>query len=769
VYASAEGIQSNPVLVVVTEYQPDVVFVTTDDIVVGPQPVTGAPVPESYEPGLEFQVVLDQSAGQPANGSLLAQDGDNPFVGRVVSSELNLDNAFLVTLEIPTVPEVFNNLQINEEFELQNPNIEFDEALGDYFETAVNIDGSITLTPKLEDSGPISYLQPTKPFDEMFDVQTLSVAGPPVGALAGPALGTIANRYHPFICSFAPEMDLSAIPIRLDLGNRAFNITADFSVPFIYNDTLEKIAVRGEAKAEFKLKTSLTAAVEGKFTCKLAVGQFSIPMPGLLGFLVSTNLKYGIGGEMGLKVKVADIGFEHKASAEMKAEYGYYNPPECQSSGGSEAGETDGGEAGVGGLPEPPMNSSDCGFKGDVESKSSSDFLVDNIHPNFTLDEILQDLTIEPTIGGFGYVEVTVGNPIFKTLSLTFLEVRAGATLAGNFAVPTAQIINSGYKSDYKSTLDVLAKPGSDVDKALTFFKIVSVGKFQSKLSTPLATSPAASGPLIVGIKESGGEEYKPGDELDFHILLDETKTDYIPGVYNVDSIIVYKKLPGSAPQQVASVLAEEDQLDFDLSWVADSEGALKDEFYGFVTTDLFPVPFINGLELGKFVEDKSVLIFNSMDVFMSSLCADGTVANPSSCGRDVKNDSSDELSTIQLSTSATGTALSIVTKTYNELSRGIFEADVNYSDDGRVDGITWVSQGSINLSFLIKEDVNCTFEIQQSSAPWDLSVNNSPVQDDSEITFLKRDERYQLTVSGSSEPGSSAYSVKMSCDEEFN
>ena len=124
-----------------------------------PPPLDGVPEPTSYEPGIQFQVEFTPSAGPITNGTLIAHDGEAPFVGRVVASELNANGNYWVTLEIPTVPEVFNDLQINEEFKLQNPNIEFDEALDDYFETTINADGSITLLPKVEGASALAIQQ----------------------------------------------------------------------------------------------------------------------------------------------------------------------------------------------------------------------------------------------------------------------------------------------------------------------------------------------------------------------------------------------------------------------------------------------------------------------------------------------------------------------------------------------------------------------------------------------------------------------------------
>lgn len=740
VYAESEGVRSNPVLVVVSQYQPEVDVIAPQHVLVGPQLVTGVDEPAVYEPGIEFEVELDATAGIPEVGGLIAQDEENPFVGRVVSVEETSAGNLRVILAVPTVPEVFSNLLIDEEFKLQNPNIEFEESLSDYFETAVNVDGSVTLTPKVEQISALAT--PMRPgyFNYASKAQAFNLSAAPVG--------TFANPFHPFLCSFSPEKDLSAIPIRLDLGSNAINITTDFSVPFIYKDTLEKLAVRGEAKAEFKFKASLTAAVEGKFTCKLAVGQFSIPMPGLLGFLISTNLKYGIGGDMGLKVKVADIGFEQKSTAELKAEYGYYNPPECQNSppisGGGGEGEGIDSEA-TGGEFQPvgndPVFSANCGFKGEVESKSSSNFVVDNTYPEFTLDEILQDLTIEPTISGFGYTEVTVGNPLFKKLSLSLLEIRAGATLAGNFAVPTAQIVNASYKSDYKSTLDILAKPGSDVDKALSFFKIVSVGKPQIKFSFPRATSPAASGPLFVE-NTNGKEAYLEGDQLNFHVLLDETKVNFLPTVYNVDEIQVYKKVAGSAPQLITQMEAEDEQLDFNMSWTADSTGAISDEFFAFVTTDLFPVPFIDGLELGKFVPNNALIVDSlEADINIHCFTADDFFAPADyACSVDDR-DQRGSIGELSLAANSSGASHQATSKIYNEgqdeTAKGVFEFHFDHTapyieTETRLDPITAISDegliitgyaeiyynpigidhmGNTSLRFSAPKDVTCDIE----------------------------------------------------------
>lgn len=690
IYATADGVQSNQLTSVVSQYQSGIETIDPADVVTGPTRLPGADEAEVYEPGVQFQVVIAGSAPLPTVDAVVISEGDTPFAGRVVSVADDGNGDTLVTLAIPAIHEVFDNLVIDEEIELQTADLVVDEGLSDYFDARYNADGSLTLMPKVETIEAYAYAETVRK---------------PVGTGVG-------DPYFPFDCSIAPAMDLSSVPIKLDLGSNAIDISTDYSVPFSYNTStgLEILAVRGEAKVEFKFKMALTAAFEAKFSCKLEVGQISIPMPGLLSFLVATNLKFGIGGEVGGKIKVADIGVEQKSTAELTVEYGYYNPSECQGGGG----EGDSGGLDKVTIVAPQKVEGVCGFGGDVQTKSGTTFELDKTPGSFS--EIANDMTLEPSVAGFGYTEVAVGNPLMKFLALNLLEIRAGGVQAGNFALVSGQIANTSYKSDYKLSLEVVAKPGSDVEKALSFFKVVSVGKPQLKYSIPLTTSPAAEGSLYVtlGNETPEAKTYKQGDTLNFDVQLNGTTVNYLPLVYNVKAIQVYKKNANGAPTLIASQVAEDDQLSFQLPWVADSDGDLEGSFYGFVTTRLFPVPYLEALELGHFIHGDDGLVLKRHSLYMHSNCVESI--NIPGGGWDYVDCGSTPL--VEHTSTEPGMLSDDVglikgsSRVYNENNKGVFEVDYQFSDtnDGNDNTLnTAISQTYV--SFYNKEDATCTVE----------------------------------------------------------
>ncbi|TVZ41394.1 hypothetical protein P886_0739 [Alteromonadaceae bacterium 2753L.S.0a.02] len=687
IYATADGVQSNQLTNVVTQYQAGIETIAPEDVVTGPARLPGADEAEVYEPGVEFAVVIAGTAPAPTVDAIVISEGENPFAGRVVAVADDGNGNTLVTLAIPAIHEVFDNLVIDEDIKLEAANLVVDENLADYFDARFNADGSLTLIPIVEEIETFAYAE--------------SFQKPPVGTSA-------TNPYFPFDCSISPVIDLTTIPIKLDLGANAIEISTDFSVPFVYNSStgLEKLAVRGEAKVEFKFKMAITAAYESKFTCKLEVGTLSIPMPGLLSFLVATNLNFGIAGEIGGKIKIADVGVEQKSTAELTAEYGFYNPSECQSGGGEE-----------GGLDKPgTLQKVDgvCGFGGEVTTKSGTTFSLDK--PAGSFSELANDITLEPVVGGYGYTEVAVGNPVLSFLSLNLLEIRAGAAQTGNFGLISGQIANTSYKSDYKLALEVIAKPGSDVEKALSFFKVVSVGKPQLKYSLPLTTSPAADGSLYVTLESETPETntYQPGDVLTFDVKLNQTTLNYLPFIYNVKEIQVYKKNENAAPTLIASEIAEDDQLSFQLSWTATAEGELDGQFYAFVTTRLFPVPFLEALELGHFIHGDDGLVLKKHSLYMHSSCVEtifipGNAPDYVDCGSVPLEY---HLSTEPGALSDSVNLISGSSKVYNENNKGVFEINYQFSSPSSSDdNFLKTAYSETYVNFYSKEETTCSLE----------------------------------------------------------
>lgn len=575
--AHVGDISSAPVTAIFAQLRANVVAIEDDQVV-----TTAALIPAPngdrifYEVGIKFQVTLNQLNAAPGIGQILFNQGKNPFLGRVVeSSPASSADEFILTMEVIGLDDLFEKLEIDEDIPLKHVAVDYNDLTLEYFTVTENADGSITLDPKPTVNNPVDNkaaftTPPYKSLQKTDDSYSkyLSVS---------PAVGTRANAFAPFDCTFTGPFNPANTPFKLGAGDSKIEFSKDISIPFVYSafDGLEKLAVRGAVKAAFSSKVTVTLAVEAKISCQYTIGRIFIPLPGLIGLVVGGNVPFGIGLDVGGKLKLADTGYEVKAEASLQAEYGYYHPPLCDSS----------------------FSEDQCGFLGTAESNSNTELKLDLLNADTPSD----DISLEPAASAYGFAKIGFANKFFPvSKSVDLVELRAGATLGANLATVNGQINDSttiNYKSDYKLTLDVLAKPGATVEKALSFFKVVSFGKFEIKHSELLTSSPGSAKDGLIVDQVS----FETGDELLFSVTLDETTVNFLPLIYNVKSVKIYEKAATADAQAklIASQQANDGQLQFDLSWISTHNGSTSGQFYAFVETSLLPIPVFGDLELG--------------------------------------------------------------------------------------------------------------------------------------------------------------------------
>ncbi len=596
--ATADGVESNPLTAVVTTLQSSVQAISDDAIVQGP--IAAANAPDTYGVGYPFTVILDQSISLPQVGDLLAANGNTPFAGRVTAISQDTQGNRLVTLEIVAINEIFADFNMDEEINLAHAPVTINPQLEEYFVVDQKANGEVLLTPRQQ------------------SLRTYAVPESAAGKAAKP-LGTVANPYYPYKCSYSPSSAADLLPIKIDLGNQTSTIKQDLSLPLIISPTrgVEKAALRGEISLSRKFKFAVTAAFEAKVTCMMEVYQIDIPLPGALGFLVGVQVPIGIGGELSAKIKVADVGVEPEVVVKATAEAGYYNPPACDSAPSPDPvpdpGTTD--RPAVSNTAARTANKEGvCGF--DISFDLDTDFKLNFDRPTTgnSLDTLANDVTLEPRAMVFGYAILGFGNKYFSVFSTEFLELRVGPYLSANLATANGQIVNDGYQSSYGLGGEGVLKPGSTVAAAMKLLGgTLNAANVQIKLDQPWSTSPKAKSLTLF----RADSNYQQGDELEFDIELDETTIDPfpVPGLfYNVADILIYKKAPdgsGEAAKLIASMPAEEGQLKFTLKWIADADGDARDQFFAFVSTKLLPTQQIGVLELGKFVVTNGKIKFN--------------------------------------------------------------------------------------------------------------------------------------------------------------
>ena len=374
------------------------------------------------------------------------------------------------------------------------------------------------------------------------------------------AIGTVANPYHPFECDFQNTF------INIERLSPSIALEQDLSLPVIYDssDNLQKLALSGRVKGTFSIKNTLTAAFDGKASCKLQLLEINFPMPGPLALVLGGQIPVGIGFELGGKVTAADTSLTLEASAQLIQEFGVIK------------------------------QNNEWNLTGTLNPSGEAKTTVDLLPGNIT-----EDLKFEPTLGGFGYADLTFGNPLWSTARINLAEVRGGATHAANLALIETQIGNDTYASDYKLTLDFTAKPGSDLAYIMELLGVSPLALTATELSFSeiLTTSPAAT------TMRANTDSFSTGELVRFTVQLDPTTINYLPGIYNVEEVKIYRKIfPDGNPrgELIASQSAIGGETEFNFSWVADRDGVVAGQFYAFVTTTLLPLPLLEDLELGK-------------------------------------------------------------------------------------------------------------------------------------------------------------------------
>ncbi len=539
--ATADGVASESVLVLMTLPVANARLVADEQIVGDFSPVDPT---MPYGLGFQYTVTL-RGIDLPQVGEVLLGTGEAPLGGRVVAVTRNGQDA-VVTLEIIPLPEMFDRLALNEAIDLSNAPVTIPQEVADYYDVKTNPDGSLLFTLKANEPG-IS-----KPSAR--------------GNSAARAIGTFANPFHPFVCDF-PGVSF----FKLDTLSPTITLERNLSLPIIYDEStgeLRKLSLKGAVKAEFKLTNTLTAQFETKGNCKLELTRITIPVGGPLALVFGGQVPVGVGFEVAGKVTFAGAGFVLGGKAETTAELGISCPP-----------------------------ASSCGMINtfDVKAEAKPEWVMPN---GFNPDA---QLRFEPSLYSFVFAKLSLGPSstalarFLSALNIDAFEFTAGGKVGANLAPVEGQVLSANYASDYKWSFDIKAGPSQTIDKLLGMID-VSLVKAEYTASEIIATSPGAS------LVKADVDAFNAGDVINFTVKLDPTTVNFFPFLYNVDEVLIYRKVPlvggGATVEPVARATAADGQTDFSLSWVATEPGSTAGNFFAFVSTKLLPIPLLGELEL---------------------------------------------------------------------------------------------------------------------------------------------------------------------------
>jgi hypothetical protein len=432
VVASAQGVRSPPLLVVVA--QPAVGSVPVTDAQVLGEPVETDP---NAAPGLaETYHVTLTGVAPPALGTLLVGTGSKAVAGRVVAVDNSVPAQVKVTLAVVPLAELFPTLQLDEVFDLSAAPVIYPDAVLAHY-TVERVGNTHTFTPKATVSQDTRRERP----------------------LAG-AVGT--RELGPFNCNDRAVTGLVGDPPPLPVQLTAppvISITISPSLDIRWGDGVKRFVVKAEPMLKFASEVKASIAFEGKVTCKGEFLIFPIPVGGVFSFALSGLVPVGAGFEFGGKITLASIKLTSNVEAGAKAEIGLICPPAVA-----------------------------CGLHTLLDSVPLK------YDPKLTLPSGgLGDLRLESALEVFGTVDAVIGNRFLRRFRWEMLKTRFGGKLEGSFARPAAQIADMDYKSNYKLSLEGKAGVGVDIEGALAALGLASFTPLELTLSTDLATSPAAA------------------------------------------------------------------------------------------------------------------------------------------------------------------------------------------------------------------------------------------------------------------------------------
>ncbi len=562
IVAAVGGIQSAPLLALVTQTAPGAILLT-DAQIIGEPFETTPNAPPSFTN--TYQVRLS-GVSPPAIGAILINTESKIVAGRVVAVD-STGNPIIVTLGLLTAREMFPSLDFNETIDMSN--------------AAVNIPADIAAAYNITRVGNTFSFAPKATAGKSSPLESTALKANANATIGAPQAGATGTSALPPFTSCEVSItgaggEGAPLPIALS-APPLFTVTVspvlDVSFNLLSALLVKRFVITAEPAIRFEGGVSITAAFEGKIECKAVLFVYLVPAGGPIALILGGLVPFGVGFEAGGKITVATMGIGTKVDVQGKIKAGVVCP------GGN-----------------PP-----CSFEGAMDNFTAK------VTP--TLDApSLGDVRVEPSLSAFGYMEASIGNVFLKSLRFDFVKAKAAATLAGSFALKESQLADPLYASDYKLSLDVGAGAGGNLGDVLTLLGLPSVSAIELKRSTDIAKSPAG---IATGAVTADKASFVSGDTINFTIKLDPATVDFFPGLgpYNVKKIQLVRKVGGTVAV-VASVNAAPAQTTFNLSYTAPDSGTAA-QFSAFVVTSLLPLDLL-ALELGTAVGTADFMVANA-------------------------------------------------------------------------------------------------------------------------------------------------------------
>ncbi|WP_310566672.1 hypothetical protein [Hydrogenophaga sp.] len=468
----------------------------------------------------------------PAVGQLLLNTEAKIVVGRVQAVSTDANGVHTVTLVLVPLREILPTLRIDETIDLSQAEMVIPADVLDTYD--VTREGTrLTFTPKP------AVVRAAAARARPAAVVSGTMALPPFKECEGTVEGTGGADSLPFKLSKVPGFSLDFKPA-LDILHTPEN-------------GLERLVLAAEPGITTDLSLELTAGFDAKYSCGIDLAVVRIPMPGPVAAFLSGLITFGAGMELSGKVELPGaVQIINVTQRSSKLDLGVA----CPGGGSCSLVHT---------VSEPTVTNQ--------ASISGPD---------------LGNLRLEPSLFGFGKAQLAIGNPIFTSLRFNAVYAKLGVALQSSFSSMEGQIADPEYASKYG--IAALLKAGLDTDfqGLAAWLGLNGVAENLIELSAPLASSPQGNLTLAQ-------DAFQSGERVEATVQFDPATTRFL-SIYNVDEVIVMRKVGTAAAQEVARIAVAEGLDRVTLSFVALSAGTAS-ELTAFVTSRALPA---QKLELGR-------------------------------------------------------------------------------------------------------------------------------------------------------------------------
>lgn len=430
IVAESPGALPTSVLVIVGTPVQSAVLVSDSAVVALPEPVD---FEATYGLGYAYLVTLDNSVSAQV-GQIILGTGGLPLGGRVTAVE-SVSDGNRYTLVVVALDEMFEELVINEKFDLRKAPMLLNEELLEVFDATRLENGAFVLSPKPGESRG-------------------SAVGTAITQFLDCSESTVTNPLQIFTLSSGADINIHpALSVELEYDSRS---------DYLY------VAGSGSVTTSVELRPRTTAAFEGKIVCKLQAGEVPLPIGGPASVILSSGLAFGAGVEVGGKVTLTEqLGYNllaigsHSVGAELECDDG------C-----SLEGEVSVNFSGGVGAVLPPAIPDAANLQLELNG-----FLF-----------VFADLTFGSPLRRLPLLTSLLGSLGFKAIS-----AKAGIKQSGNFRSKESQANDAMYASEFKLEATANVGPAADIIEFLQMLGLLPPSDQLFSTSTLLSQSPRGS------------------------------------------------------------------------------------------------------------------------------------------------------------------------------------------------------------------------------------------------------------------------------------